>query len=230
MPDLSDWEPVPDTSAIYRAPYKIPFNTTYSTLIKLGQSRYLVYSPGPGLELSFSGIAPDSAEVLLVAPTTGHYLGIRPWLDAFEGARVFASERLHKKLRKKTGVQLIGSPAALASQLPTSIQVHVPPPHFMNELWISIEVDDTVYWLVGDAFLNFDRVDGNAIWKFFLGFYGLKPGLRQHKLFPLGLNREALRRWSRPLFADSRQHVLIPCHRDIYRAPDCGERLAEILG
>ncbi len=223
------WEAVPGATGIFRAQYKVPRSTSCSTLVSLGDNRYLVYSPGRGLENCLTDFLSDDAKLLLLAPSTGHNLGIAPWSDAHPAAEIYAPEGIHKKIARKTKIDSIQSVDRLANQLPDFVALHTPPPHFFHEVWISVKQGDTSYWLVGDAFLNFDSVEGNFIMKFLLGLYGIKPGLRLHKLFPLGLDKAAFRQWGEPLFNSSGKHVLLPCHQDVYNAPDCGEKLASIV-
>lgn len=223
------WEAVPGATGIFRAEYKVPFATVNCTLVDLGNNNYLVYSPGRGLENSLPDFVPDDAKLLLLAPCTGHNLGIAPWSNAHPTADIFAPEGIHKKIIKKTKIDSLQSVDTLTNQLPDFVALHVPPPHFFHEVWISVKQGDTCYWLVGDSFFNFDKVEGNFIMKFLLGFYGIKPGLRRHKLLTLGMDKAVFRQWGEPLFNSSGKHVLLPCHRDIYSAPDCGEKLANIV-
>ncbi len=223
------WEVVPGATGIFRAQYKVPFTTPSCTLVDLGDNRYLVYSPGPGLESTLAGIVPDDAQFLLIAPSTGHYLGILPWSKAHPTAQIFASEDILEKLARKTRIDSLRPIADLDQHLPSSMSIHIPPPHFLHEIWIRVQQDGASYWLVSDAFLNFNKVEGNFILKFLLGFYGMKPGLRLHKLFPLGLDKAAFRQWAEPLFNTPDRHVLLPCHQDIYSRQDCGEKLVEIV-
>ena len=97
-------------------------------------------------------------------------------------------------------------------------------------MWLTGKQDETTLWIIGDAFLNFETVAGNLIKKFLLGLYGIKPGLRLHKLFRLGLtDKQKFKEWAVTLFDDANRQVLLPCHREIYDAKDCGEKLKRII-
>lgn len=227
----ANWETVDQAAAIFRARYKIPGTTPYSVAIGLPDKQLLIFSPGPGLEGSLPPGFDSATKLLLLAPNIGHNLGIVPWQERHPDARVFAPQGLQDRLqKKKRSIEGMESIETLSSLLPAQVKLHVLPQNKFHEVWLSVDSGDKTYWLICDAFLNFDHVDGNFIMKFLLGLYGIKPGLRLHKIFRMGLtDKIAFRDWALPLFDNDRQHALLPCHREIYDAKDCGRRMAELL-
>ena len=224
------WQGVPGAPGISRAKYQIPGTTPYSALIDLGDDRFLIHSPGPGLESTLPESVSPSSKILLLAPCIGHTLGMVPWLTGHPESDSYAPEAIHAKIIENGFQGELQSIEKLAEQLPEFVSVHVPPPNKFQEIWLSVRQGDTTYWIVGDAFLNFESVEGNFIKKFLLGLYGIKPGLRLHKLFRFGLqDKDEFRKWAEPLFAKQGKQVLLPCHREIYDAADCGERLSRIV-
>ena len=221
---------MPGAPGILRAPYKVPGTTPNSTLIDLGNSCFLAYSPGPGLEQSLSDILPADYKIMLLAPCLGHNLGLKAWMEANSSAELFAPEGLHERLRKKQDLQQIQNLQALETILPDAVKLHVLPENRFQEVWVSVTHGETTYWLMGDAVLNFDTVEGNFIFKFLLGVYGIKPGLRLHKMFLRGLkDKQAFKDWALPLFDNQQKHILLPCHREDYLSPDCGQRMVQLL-
>lgn len=224
-----NWHLVDKIAGIYRGKYIIPGTTPYSTAVPLTKNKLLVYSPGPGLEKSLPPGC-EETKLLLLAPNIGHNLGVGPWLDAYPDAEMFAPEAIQERIRKKRGIDTIHALADLEAQLPENVRLHILPDNRFHEVWISIDVSEKTYWLIGDAFLNFDKVEANFFMKFLLGIYGIKPGLRLHKMFRLALkDKQAFKEWALPLFANERQHILLPCHREIYDEADCGQRMVEII-
>ncbi|MDA0687726.1 MAG: hypothetical protein O2948_03690 [Proteobacteria bacterium] len=227
----ANWETVDQAAAIFRARYKIPGTTPYSVALGLPENKLLVFSPGPGLEDLLPAGFDSTTKLLLLAPNIGHNLGIVPWQQHYPDARVFAPQGLQDRLRKKKrSIDGLESVETLAALLPGHVKLHVLPENKFHEVWLSVDSGNRTYWLICDAFLNFDYVDGNFIIKFLLGLYGIKPGLRLHKIFRMGLkDKPGFRNWALPLFDNDRQHVLLPCHREIYDAGDCGQRMVEML-
>lgn len=227
----AQWEAVNESQTLFRAPYEVPGTTPFSTAIQLSEHKFLIYSPGPGLEQALpTAISPDS-ELLLLAPCIGHNLGLEPWLSAHPAARAFApsgvQERLRKKKREITSLLPIEQ---LMPHLPEQIKLHVLPDNKFCEIWLSVDDGDTTYWLFGDAILNFDALETNFLMKFLLGVYGIKEGLNLHKMFLRGLkDKSAFKQWALPLFQNDRRHVLLPCHREVYAEADCGQRMIKIL-
>ena len=114
--------------------------------------------------------------------------------------------------------------------MPNHVQIHVPPPNTFHKVWLSVKQGETTFWIVGDAFLNFETVEGNFIKKFLPGLDGIKTGLRLHKLFRVGLtDKQKFKEWAITLFDSANRQVLLPCHRDIYDAEDCDDKLKQII-
>ena len=225
------WQEVPGAPGISRAAYSVPGTTPFSTLVDLGNASYLVYSPGPQLESTLPASIAENSRLLLLAPCTGHNLGLEPWLQRFADATAFApggvKERLEKKKRDTSALRPIEE---LAELLPSHVKLHVLPENKFHEVWISIEMENRTYWLFGDAILNFDTLDVNFIMKFLLGVYGIREGLNLHKMFLRGLkDKAAFRTWGLALFDNDRKHILLPCHRETYDSADCGQRIVSLL-
>lgn len=227
----ANWETVDQAAAIFRARYKIPGTTPYSVALGLPENKLLVFSPVPGLEDLLPAGFDSTTKLLLLAPNIGHNLGIVPWQQHYPDARAFAPQGLQDRLqKKKRSIDGLESVETLAALLPGHVKLHVLPENKFHEVWLSVDSGNRTYWLICDAFLNFDYVDGNFIMKFLLGLYGIKPGLRLHKIFRMGLkDKPGFRNWALTLFDNDRQHVLLPCHREIYDAGDCGQRMVEML-
>ncbi len=226
----AQWSAIDADAGIYRARYQVTGTTPYSTALRISDNQMLIYSPGPGLEMSLSEIAEPDTELLLLAPCLGHNLGLQAWQQAHPKAQIFAPDGIQQRIRDKRGIEVIRSLDELRKLLPDTVSVHELPENGFHEAWLSIDVGNKTYWTIGDAFLNFETVEANFIMKFLLGIYGIKPGLRMHKLFRMGLkDKPGFKAWVVPLFDNDRQHILLPCHREVYAAADCGERMVEIV-
>lgn len=205
---------MPGAPEIFRAQYKVPGPSPFSTLVGLGSDSYLIFSPGPGMENSLPDFVTPNSKLLLLAPCVGHTLGISGWSATHANAELFAPDAIHEKV---TINGIVGKPQSigvLAAQMPNHVQIHVPPPNKFHEVWLRVKQGETTFWIVGDTFLNFETVEGNFIKKFLLGLYGIKPGLRLHKLFRLGLtDKQKFKEWAITLFDSANRQVLLPCHR-----------------
>lgn len=227
----NSWQEMPGTPGIFRAPYTVPGTTPFSTIVDLGDNNYLIYSPGPDLESNLPDSISASAKLLLLAPCTGHNLGLEPWLQSHLDATAFAPKGVKARLeKKKRDTSALHSIEELVPLLPDHVQLHELPDNNFHEVWISVEKNNTVFWMFGDAILNFDSLDVNFIIKFLLGVYGIKEGLNLHKMFLRGLkDKSGFKEWGLKLFDDNRRHILLPCHRETYDAPDCGQRIVSLL-
>ena len=225
------WQEVPGAPGILRALYTVPGTTPFCTLIDLGSNTYLIYSPGVDLETKLPANISNDAKLLLLAPCTGHNLGLQAWLEKFPDAQAFSMPGVKERLvKKKRPIDALRPVEELTAVLPEHIQLHVLPENKFHEVWISVDRGNTSYWMFGDAILNFETLEGNFILKFLLGIYGIKEGLNLHKMFLRGLkDKQAFKQWALPLFDNGRDHILLPCHRESYTSPDCTERMINML-
>ena len=215
------WQAVPEAPVIFRAQYKVPGTSPFSALLDLGNDCYLIFSPGQGLEGSLPDFVTPNSKLLLLAPCAGHTLGIAVWSAEHPDAELFAPDAIHEIFRKSGVVDKLQSIGALAAQMPSHLQIHLPPPNKFHEVWLTNKQDETTFWIIGDAFLNFETVAGNLIKKILLGLYSIKPGLRLNELFRLGLtNKQKFKEWAVTLFDKANRQVSLPCHWEINAAKD----------
>ena len=225
-----EWNRIDSGGVLYRAQYSTDFGSACCLLVKLTEHSYLVYSPGPGLIESAMNILNQDSELILLAPSAGHTLGLKPWKSQFKNARVVAAESARERINKKTSISELDTPASIANELPKHVSLHQAPGKNLSEIWLSVDLDGKVYWAVCDAFMNLPTIDGSFISRILKRLYSLKPGLRFHKIFRLGIkNKPEFRDWALRLFSNRQISVLIPCHGDIYAEPDCSDRIIGIL-
>ena len=224
------WQQILGEPALYRAQYKADFGQPWSALLQLDDKRWLAFSPGPELLDSALALMGEGAELLIVAPASAHTMGVRPWLDGIEGARVFASDTARPRLASKCQCQP-EPPDALAELLPTGVRCHEPPDAANGELWIEVESGNQSFWLVCDVFLNLPEINGGFIQRMLIGLYGLKEGLALHR----NIGKPMVKKgqfvdWARDRFAADRKQVLVPCHGDVLKEENTGPQMLALLG
>lgn len=228
------FEPVvPVGDDIVTAKYKTPFGLSRTVIVLLDDAHksFLVYSPGePLLEQAQNIIAKD-ADVILMAPSLGHTLGIASWLRAYPRARLTATEATVEKLTKQglTDIRVV-TPEAIQLELPEHIQLTRLPDCTSGELWLTILKKGRTYWLACDGVMNLPALSENWIKRLLQRLYGLKLGLWMTPTFISNItHKDQFKIWFKEWLGEAEEPVLIPCHGDVYLERDLVERLAHLI-
>ncbi|MGH1340831.1 MAG: hypothetical protein ACRBN8_04735 [Nannocystales bacterium] len=224
--DLTNWTTLDTTGQLRTATYRFPGGVSRTTLVQLSAQRMLVYSPGAPLVSSAAELLDDDVELLLVAPSSGHTLGISPWLARFPTARVFAAPSATERLQRVAGSTCVEPASQLSTALPPHVALHTPPASRTGELWLSAGPDDRVYWIVCDSYMNIAKLADGFWLRLAQRLYGLRVGLSVGRAFRLGVGEPAaFREWAVRCFANGATNVLVPCHGEVDERQDLTERL-----
>lgn len=248
------WQQVGEQARLFRAQYQADFGEPYSLLVKIDAQTALVYSPGPGLVESARELLPPEARLLIVAPSMGHTMGLRPWSEAFPDSRVAATSGARARILDKTQLPVVFDTREIDDLLPEWITLIDLADNPFGECWLRIaesggedgdEEDKeeseeeneeksegvaTVYWAVCDSLMNLDSLGSNPLLKMLLKWYGLGEGLHVHKRFLRGVkDKPAFRQWALEQFNGAQRQVLIPCHGDITADERLGDALTALI-
>lgn len=247
---VGQWQQIDEQARLYRAQYQADFGEPYSLLVKIDDQAALVYSPGPGLVESARELLPDEVRLIIVAPSMGHTLGLRPWSEAFPDSRVAATSGARARILDKTQLPVVFDTREIDDDLPDWITLIDLADNPFGECWLRIaenhrqepgdddggqisgpeENKGTVYWAVCDSLMNLDSLGSNPLLKMLLKWYGLGEGLHVHKRFRRGIkDKPAFRQWALEKFSAAQRQVLIPCHGDITADEQLGDALAALI-
>ena len=227
---IDSWKSIDSNQLIQRAQYSADMGSPYCALIKVTDNLYVVYSPGVGLSSSARKIIPANAKVLLLAPAMSHSLGLLSWSQEFTNAEIFSSLISRERIMKLTGEKKILPAEDLQQYLPAGVNIHIPPGSNLGEVWLSIESEDKIYWLVCDAFTNLKTLGTGFFSKLFMKLYGLRTGLVCHKVFARGVqDKSVFREWALQRFGSGKPSVIVPCHGEIYAESDCASKICKIV-
>jgi hypothetical protein len=225
------WSKIDSDGDVLAAQYRFPGGTSRSLLIRLSDRSFLAYSPGKTLLESAMQILGRDSEVILLAPSSAHSLGLDKWKGEFSNSRVVASDAAAPRLLKRTSLEKVDDLALLQGMLPAHMAVHVVPACSWGEVWLSIDVDGKVHWAVCDAFFNLAALSNNLLLRSLMKLGRLGPGLEISRAFRyVGISdKHRYREWAIQTFSNGRENVLIPCHGDIYDRADSTERAVDLL-
>ncbi len=225
------WETIHGSTRLRTARYKFPGGISRTTVVDLGDKRFIAYSPGIGLEESAAKFIPDDAELFLLSPAAGHISGLEPWRARFPKATVLAEEAPRKRIAKKTTVQDACDLAPLQDTLPADVGLHVVPECRFGEVWLRVEDNDRVYWATCDSLMNIAKLPDKTLLRWVMLAYGLREGLWLTPMFRhLAIkDKQRFREWAIAHFENGQRNVLIPCHGDIDDTNDIGHRIVQLI-
>ena len=183
------WQQIDSTGRLLRAQYKADFGDPFCLMVKTGDNSWLAYSPGPSLLAAAQTLISSDAELILVAPSVGHSMGLTPWLEAFPQAKLTASRRTASHLGKKLQLTKFIPVAECQQGLPDWLQILELPDNFFGECWLRIDGDssssdaNTRYWAACDSLMNLEKLSGKRLMDWLLKLYGLNTGLHFHARF-----------------------------------------------
>ncbi len=224
------WKSLDSNPLIQRAQYSASMASPYCAFVKITEKLYIVYSPGVGLSSSARSIIPSSAKVLLLAPAIGHSLGLNSWSQEFTNTAIFSSRVSRERLLKISGLKEIFPAEEMQQYLPENVNIHIPPGSNLGEVWLSIESEERIVWLVCDAFMNLKTLGARFLPRLLMKLYGLRTGLVCHKVFARGVqDKSVFSEWALQRFSIEKPSIIVPCHGDIYAESDCSGKIKELI-
>ncbi len=145
---LSAFEPVEGLDRIACATK----GTLRCTAIKLNNNKICLFSPVQGLgEAALESLKQLGNVVALLAPNHYHNKALREYAEAFPAADMITSEDAMPRLEKITGLKFDGLDV-LTAELPDTVKILLPTGLKTGEVWLRVESDEAIAWVVADAF------------------------------------------------------------------------------
>lgn len=226
---MEPWSSLDEAGRLFTSVYGFPGGKSRCTALRWGEDRWLVFSPGAGLEQTPPPGLTKASELVLIAPAAAHTLGLQPWSARFSGARLVAAAATAARLKSKLGLEA-ESLDAVAGGLPPEITLHSFPGSKLGEVWVRYETEHKVFFVVCDGFTNIDAMPGNLFVRVALWLYGLRVGLKVTPLFRFNItDRAAYRAWVEALLPTHKPMVLVPCHGVVDDGPELAERVRAVM-
>jgi hypothetical protein len=227
MPDMS-WECIDTEAGVWSAEYRVPMMKSRSTAVQLSDGRFLVYSPGSGLESSFAESV-GQADVLLAA-NSFHHLGLPDWRAAFPDAIVAAAPGAHKRLAKQGRSGLVDL-EPVRSALPEHVSLLEPPATKIGEVWLRVESERGVMWVVGDSFFNLPRLARRFWPRLLQRLVKSAPGLAMSRFMKWGglSSRKQFKSWVLAQIEADEPAILIPVHGEVYENSGLPDALRDVV-
>ncbi|MCP4247127.1 MAG: hypothetical protein GY778_08765, partial [bacterium] len=166
-----------------------------SVAVSLTDGALVIYSPLKHLgDEAHQSLAKLGRPELLLAPNGFHHLGLAETLERYgQPCRAVAPEVAATRGTAKSGCDLAPI-SVLVDRLPGHVALLTPPGLKTGEVWLRVRAENTVGWVVGDAFFSLDKTPSGFM-GWFLRLTGTSPGLRIGRTFTtLAVGKKAVYR------------------------------------
>lgn len=179
-----------------------------------------LYSPVAGLEKThYDWLTKSGGVSALLAPNHYHNKGLKGHAEVFPNAPLICSKAAEPRLHKLTGLAF--SPIEMLKELLAKGQEILEPDGLKTgEVWIEIQTDSDVVWIVTDAFSTEMLPPGD---------YADAPTLLG--TFPrYGVSdASSFKRWVKKRIEVAAPTVLLPCHGSPVKSKKLSTQLVELL-
>jgi len=231
MPKTPKWEPLDPEKQIWTAQYYVPGYISRSSGFLSRDKRLLLYGPGPSLidilppELSQTEPAP-----MALIPNAFHHMGVKAWRERYPQLITVAAPGALKRLQKK-GHRDIQPLDRLKKELPENISVLEPVGLGYGEVWLRVQREGEVTWIVGDAFFNYARYSKKFKSRLTQKILQAAPGLKMSSVVKYFLikNRKEYKDWLMTQLDQDRPTTLVPVHGEILRDSDLPTKIRDLV-
>ena len=222
------WHTIDEKIGLKTAEYRVPGLKSRTTAIALPDDTFLVYSPGTGLEQDF--VEHVGEPTILLLCNNYHHLAVPLWKKTFPNAKRCAYAKAIPRLIKqgRTGIIALSD---LKIDFPSHLSFMTPPKTRIGEVWMRIEAEDGVTWVIGDCFFNFPRKPKKFMPRMLQMATQGGPGLAMSQIMKWGgiSDRRAFKSWILEKLDSDRPNRVIPVHGDILSGPQTAGRLRELV-
>lgn len=234
IPDKKfSWIPLDSDQQIWTIQYYVPKFKSRTIAIRLKSGGCLIVSPGADLVQTFEKDLPILGQPkILLIPNCFHHYGVSAWLEFYPNAKSVASlqamSRLHSKLGNRYSLESLNF---LRAELPENIQILEPPGWRAGEVWLRVEIEKKIAWIVCDAFFNMPKLSPRFLTRLIQRMAKAAPGLSISRILKWVLikNRSVYRKWVLNQLERDRPSILVPSHGDIIEDENLPRRIRQLV-
>ena len=167
---------------LYVTPMKIQSNA-FAVALKDGE--IAIVSPPCGADDAFFKATDELGKVTaLLAPNSGHDLGLAPWHARYQEAALYAPGAAAKAIGKaKPKLGAILGLDALEGRLPSGVRFSELPGTSSGSLAVSVEAGEQRALVCDEAIMNAPKLTGPAPFRFVFWITGSGPGIARNKVW-----------------------------------------------
>jgi hypothetical protein len=224
------WTVIDEEAGVLSRAYSFGPATANTLVVRLGNGRLLVVSPGRGMPAAaFEELAEHGKVVAMLAPNGFHYLGMPEWAERFPGARLFASEAAARRINKRQPNLRFEPIDAIDDLLPDHVHV-LAPPMKDPDVFIRVDTETGAVWFSNDVLGNMAALPDNWLFRFLFKVTRSGPGYSVNRLALKFLGpKPAFREFIVRQMKEHPPRILVPGHGAALVGDDLGKRTLEVL-
>jgi hypothetical protein len=225
------WTVIDEDAGVLSRSYSFGPATANTVVVRLGEGRLLVVSPGRKLPASaFEELAEHGKVVAMLAPNGFHYLGMSEWVERFPEARLFATQAAARRINKRQPSRRFEPIDAIDEHLPDHVHVNAPPAMKDPDVFVRVDTDAGAVWFSNDVLGNMAALPDHWLFRFLFKVTRSGPGFSVNRLALKFLGpKPAFREFIVRQMKEHPPRILVPGHGAALTGDDLGKRTVEVL-
>jgi hypothetical protein len=229
---MGSWEVLDEGTGALTLEYSFKANSTSRAFAaRFDGDEIVILSPPLGVDAAvYRELEHFGRVTALVAPNGLHWMGLRPALEVFPDARVYAPAPAQKRVAKKAPDLQFHPLAELCARAQGKVRILEVPGFSIGETWAVADGEAGPIWYTSDSCLNMQKLPGSFFIRSLFTWSKSAPGLRINALSNMFFlkDKPAYKGWFEAQLANA-PATLVPAHGDVARLPDLGSALREQL-
>lgn len=175
---------------LFQSYYKVPGIASNMYTIDLG-TKALVISPSNRLDESQVEYFRTKEEILILAPSGFHFMGIPTFQNAFDKCKVYASAKTSRRIGDKIKVSCEPLSSLKQELEGFNVEIFQPEHTKIGETWVYYVEGNLRVCIVCDAIFNWKKLPPNPFMKLISLIMDNAPGLKISRLYRVfGISRQ----------------------------------------
>jgi hypothetical protein len=209
-----------------------PQSTARAFVTRFANGELVIFSPPVGIDPAvFRELDGYGRVTAIVAPNGFHYLGLRPALEAFPEACLYAPEAALRRVTKKQPDLRLRPLGELQERTDARVQILEVPGYSIGETWAIVDTSAGRLWYVSDSCFNLRQIPYGLATRLLFQWTKSGPGLSLNGIGNLFFlkDRPRFKRWFEDRLAEKGPSLLVPAHGEIARASELGTSLKALI-
>ena len=230
---MTHWELLDEATHSLTIEYAFQPNATARAFVtRFANDELVIFSPPMGVDPAvFRELDKYGRVTALVAPNGFHYLGLRPALQAFPEATLYAPEKAVRRVMKKQRDLALRPLSELQQKTEAPVRILDVPGFSIGEAWAIVETSAGPLWYVSDSCFNLSKLPAGLAASLLFKWTKSGPGLSLNGVGNLFFLKERARfkSWFEERLSEPPPALLVPAHGEIARDAGLGKSLKTLL-
>ena len=230
---MTHWELLDEATRSLTIEYTFrPKATARAFVTRFAGDELVIFSPPVGIDPTvFRELDQYGRVTALVAPNGFHHMGLRPALEAFPEAKLYAPEAAARRITKKQPDLELRSLSELQERTEAPVAILDVPGFSIGDVWATITTSSGPLWYVSDSCFNLTKLPPGFAAGLLFKWTKSGPGLALNgvgNLFFLK-DRPRFKHWFEARLSEPPPALLVPAHGEVARTGELGKSLKALV-